>query len=310
MMQKIKIKNSQECAVIDIEGTIGVPEQWQFDDPQQRVATYESFRKSIAAIEELQSPRVVVNIRSTGGDVGDALLIYDALVALDAEITTRCWGYVASAATVIAQAASEGLREISPNALYLIHNSTSAAEGNAVELTQRAELLRKSDATLAELYARRSGREVEEFVSLMAEESGEGRWLNAKETIEAGLADAEIDGGDAEKPLSERVSETLSDALSSVKGLIRKIGNQINGIEQAEPTEEKEEKAEKEEETKEIAPISIPATQSATSLIAFEEQQRQLKSTEIKAIEDPSLHESQMSANESAYARDVRRLRG
>lgn len=304
-MQKIKIKNNQECAVIDIEGTIGVPEEWQFDDPQQRVATYESFRRSIASIEEVSAPRVVVNIRSTGGDVGDALLIYDALVALDVEITTRCWGYVASAATVIAQAASDGLRQISPNALYLIHNSTCAAEGNAQELTQRAELLRKSDETLAELYARRSGGDVESFAALMAEESGEGRWLNAKETIELGLADSQIESGEAEKPTVEKVAESLETALDSVKGVIRRIGEHLRGG-VAEAVEVMAEATVAEAEPKEK---TIPATQSAVSLIAFEEQQRNLKSTAVSTVEDPSLGEAQMSANANAYSRDARRLR-
>ena len=53
--------------------------------------------------------------------MNDALLIHDALTALGAHITTRCYGYTASAATIIAQAASPGCREISANALYLIH---------------------------------------------------------------------------------------------------------------------------------------------------------------------------------------------
>ncbi len=285
-MQQIKINNNQECAVIDIEGTIGVPEQWQFEDPQQRVATYEGFRHSLAAIEELQSPRVGVNIRSTGGDVGDALLIYDALEAVDAEITTRCWGYVASAATVIAQAASEGLREISPNALYLIHSSTSAAEGNATELAARAELLRKSDERLAELYARRSGGEAAHFAELMSEEAGEGRWLSAAEAIEQGLADKLIES----TPLSQKVSETLQNAISSVKGLFNKIGLQPN------------QEAVLNEQTPE-------PTIAQASTIEFDERQRELTPTTIQPIEDPSLSEPMRSANENAYQRDARRFR-
>lgn len=88
-----------------------------------------------------------------GGDVNDALLIYEALSSLDGHIVTRCYGYTASAATVIAQAASEGCREISAHALYLIHNSICTAEGNAEELATRIDLLRKTDARLAEVYA-------------------------------------------------------------------------------------------------------------------------------------------------------------
>ena len=121
MKSDIQIRNSADVCYIDIEGTIGVPEQWQFASPDDRVATYEKFRDAVARI-----------------------------AALDAEVTTRCYGYVASAATLLAQAASEGRREISAGALYLVHAAACAAEGNAAELEARAELLRKTDERLAD----------------------------------------------------------------------------------------------------------------------------------------------------------------
>ena len=192
MQTKITIRNEAQTCYIDIDGIIGVPEQNQFDNAASRVATYETFRREVARIAEVAAASVVVNIRSTGGDVNDALLIYEALQSLGARITTRCYGYTASAAT-IAQAADEGRREISSNALYLIHNSTCAIEGNSATLQGRAELLRKTDARLARLYADRSGRDEGSFAELMAENDGAGRWLTAEETVEAGLADRIID---------------------------------------------------------------------------------------------------------------------
>ena len=149
MKSEINISNSAEVCRIDIDGTIGVPEEWQFDDPSSRVATYEKFKDTVARISDIEAAEVVVNIRSTGGDVNDALLIYDALASLDAHIVTCCYGYTASAATIIAQAASEGCRRISANALYLIHNSLCSTEGNASELEARADLLRKTDERIA-----------------------------------------------------------------------------------------------------------------------------------------------------------------
>ncbi len=304
MSKRIRIRNNQECATIDIEGTIGLPEQWQFEDPAQRVATYEGFRQSIQQIEALECSSVVVNIRSTGGDVGDALLIYDALVGLDVEVTTRCWGYVASAATVIAQAASEGRREISPNALYLIHNSTCAAEGNAIELAQRVELLKKSDERLAELYARRSGRDAETFVALMGEESGEGRWLNAQETIEAGLADLVIEGNATSgvvEEVSEAIGETIQDALDSVKGVIKRIGSRLRGVESTSNV------AVEVSDTSDVSNVSSNTT--SPSQLIFEQRQQELQPIPLERCEDPSLREATMSANESAYYRDASRLR-
>ena len=176
MQSDIQITNRNDTCFVDIEGVIGVPEEWQFDQPSSRVATYEKFRDSLDRLREIDAPEIVVNIRSTGGDVNDALLIYEALSSLDGHIVTRCYGYTASAATVIAQAASEGCREISAHALYLIHNSICTAEGNAEELATRIDLLRKTDARLAEVYAARSGRTPEEFTLLMAENNGSGRW--------------------------------------------------------------------------------------------------------------------------------------
>ena len=106
MESEIQINNTAGVCQIDIEGTIGVPEEWQFEEPDARVATYERFRDTLRRIAEIEAPEVVVNIRSTGGDVNDALLIHDALRQLPARVTTRCYGYTASAATIIAQAAS------------------------------------------------------------------------------------------------------------------------------------------------------------------------------------------------------------
>ena len=193
MQSDIQITNRNDTCFVDIEGVIGVPEEWQFDQPSSRVATYEKFRDSLDRLREIDAPEIVVNIRSTGGDVNDALLIYEALSSLDGHIVTRCYGYTASAATVIAQAASEGCREISAHALYLIHNSICTAEGNAEELATRIDLLRKTDARLAEVYAARSGRTPEEFTLLMAENNGSGRWLSPQEALAAGLVDRIIE---------------------------------------------------------------------------------------------------------------------
>jgi ATP-dependent protease ClpP protease subunit len=195
-MAKITITNqSGPVAVVDIEGIIGVPEPWQFDEPGQRVATYETFRRTVESLSEVRSPEVVVNIRSTGGNVNDALLIYDALTGLQGRITTRCFGYVASAATIIAQAASPGCREISSNSLYLVHKSVTAAEGNTEQMHSTLGMLEQTDARIAAVYAARSGKPVENFEALMRENSGNGRWLSPDEVLAAGLADRVIASG-------------------------------------------------------------------------------------------------------------------
>ncbi len=200
MKSEIQINNTAGVCQIDIEGTIGVPEEWQFEEPDARVATYERFRDALRRIAEIEAPEVVVNIRSTGGDVNDALLIHDALRQLPAQITTRCYGYTASAATIIAQAASEGCRLLSANALYLIHTAVCSTEGNAAEIAGKIDLLHQTDARIAAVYASRSGRPAAEFEALMAENNGNGRWLAPEEAVAAGLADKVVEAAEQSAP--------------------------------------------------------------------------------------------------------------
>ena len=40
MQSDIQITNRNDTCFVDIEGVIGVPEEWQFDQPSSRVATY------------------------------------------------------------------------------------------------------------------------------------------------------------------------------------------------------------------------------------------------------------------------------
>lgn len=202
-----QLNNLLRVASFDIDGILGTPEGEQFPPDDHRVATYERFATLLDEILS-QGPidRLVLNIRSTGGCVADALLIYDAARALGVEVVTRCYGYVASAATIIAQAASAGCREISANSLYLIHCCESAVEGNTHSLSATKELLDKSDERLAEIYALASGRRVEEYRALMNRNEGRGIWLSPSEAVEAGLADRII----AAAPITDDASGSVA----------------------------------------------------------------------------------------------------
>lgn len=197
---RIEIRNVAPDAVcIEVEGTIGVPEEWQFENPGMRVATYEKFRSIVERIAAIEAPQVCVNIRSTGGDVNDAMLIYDALRALGGRVVTRCSGYVASAATVIAQAASPGCREISANALYLVHRAVCNCEGDALQMRHSGELLDKTDRRLAEIYAAGCSRfAADDYLALMSENEGRGVWLSPREALEWGLVDTIAEAAPAE----------------------------------------------------------------------------------------------------------------
>lgn len=281
MKTKIKITNDASVCTIDIEGVIGVPEESQFSHTSQSVATYERFKEQLSQIAQIDAEEVVVNIRSTGGDVNDALLIYESLASLDAKIITRCYGYTASAATIIAQAASEECREIATSALYLIHLSSGAVEGNASDLAECVELLAKTDERIASLYAARSGREREGFIELMRENGGRGRWLSPEETVELGLADRVI--GAEERTVASTLIKRVKDLFSLFGG----------GEKMPAPIGEK-------------SVLHTPYDLFvATSAIALREGQKGVASTSVEPKEDPSLEGISTSSNALAYAEDA-----
>lgn len=296
MESTIKIKNETEVTTIDIEGTIGLSESWQFDNPESRVATYEEFKECVARIADISNAHIRVNIRSTGGDVNDAMLIYEALRATGAHVTTCCYGYTASAATIVAQAASEGCRLIAPTSLYLVHNSLCSVEGNAEEIQAEVELLRQTDLRIAEIYARHSGRSVEEMAQLMSENGGKGRWLSPAEVVAVGLADAIANDGDAQK--SEKPELPIN---SGVRALLRALGI-----------------GKKEEDMPDVCddvnyiPHDVVAAKSGAknpSMIAFGERQRATEPTIVKSVEDPSVREGANTDRRRAYDSDAKSIR-
>lgn len=285
MKNNIEIRCAADrTAQIDIEGTIGV-------DPSDRdsssVASYTTFNRALDQIRTLDVDQLTVNIRSTGGNVADALLIYDALCELDCHVTTRCHGYTASAATIIAQAASEGCREMMSNGLYLIHRSVSATEGNAVELQQSIDLLSKTDERLATIYASRSGRPSEQVVALMNENGGNGRWLTPAEALEAGLIDRIVEATTRRPTIKSRITDAAQRLISALR-----------------PTaDEPMPRA-----VLDIEAVAVEARSSA-AIEALRQGQQQASPTTLCPTEDPSDREAEEPANAASYSRDADALR-
>ena len=172
---------------IDIDGNIGF--DWWSEGSEQN--TKERMKAELKAIDEIKASKIIVNINSYGGDVNHGISIHDLLKANKAEVETRVTGMTASAATVIAQAGD--VRTMSDNALYLVHNASSGVWGNKNALKAVINDLDKVDGRLANLYAKRSGKDAEHFQNLMEESNGEGVWLTADEALDNGLIDSKFE---------------------------------------------------------------------------------------------------------------------
>ena len=303
--EKTKITSSAKIISIDIDGVIGLNEEEQFGQGSHAVATYERFEQALAEIGEGGADRVVINIRSMGGDLGDALLIHDAAQGLGVEVVTRCYGYVASAATVIAQAASKGCREISANGFYLIHCCESSAEGNSQSLDLTRQLLDKSDQRLAEIYAEASGRPAEEFRALMNENAGKGRWLTPEEALQMGLVDRIIPAA----PITAFAGESLTSlGLPPLPDVARRATWWNSLMERI--GLHKESKGGEPEAKVELSVADAVQRKKATVVVP-PSRLHTAEPTRTKECEDPSFRGSSSAGttNQSAYESDARIFR-
>lgn len=319
------ITNSAGTVEIDINGTIG-----SFSDSENAVSTYNEFTRKIREIGASSARKVIVNIRSTGGNVNEALLIYEQLKSLQAKVVTRCYGYTASAATIIAQAASKGERKMSANSLYLIHQSMTYADGNSNDFETSLDLLKKTDERIVAIYAEASGRPAEEFEVLMRENNGRGRWLSADEALEYGLIDEIISAEPIKNINKEDIiglpePPQIKDNMEENKGIFDRISawfeKRVDG-EVAEltanladerakvdnlVTERDSLKVENEEQKATIANL----TEKVTNL---EEEIAHLKAMAVEPTEptqqvqdpEPTPAQPTKTANEQAYDNDVK----
>lgn len=137
--------------------------------------------KSIMAELDKTAGPVTVRINSPGGDVNEAMAIYNAL-SRRADVTVEIDGIAASAASYIAMA-GKTIR-IAENAMIMIHNPWTFAMGDANELRKTAGVLDKYGQGIVDVYAARSGKPAKDVAAKMDAET----WFSAQEAIDYGLA--------------------------------------------------------------------------------------------------------------------------
>jgi ATP-dependent protease ClpP protease subunit len=171
-------------------------------------------------LAEANGKRVRVQINSSGGLVNAGTHIYDLLSAYHGEIVTEVYGMTASAATIIAQA---GKRRMSKNALMLIHHGWAMTIGNVYDHEKTMNTLKTIDQTILGIYEDRSPNKYKEIKDLMAEDNGDGVWINADQALELGLIDEVFTPGkeDAKAIVNESSQEDAEARSERIRRIIQ-----------------------------------------------------------------------------------------
>ena len=145
--------------------------------------TANQFVRDLAALDDGVSP-IVVAFNSIGGDLFDGLAIHNALSRLGERCTGRVDALAASAASVAVCGAHKVV--IASNAMLMIHNPWTYAQGDAEDLRKVATALDQAMEAIIAAYKSKSPNidEVELRRLVNAE-----TWLTASEAVALGLAD-------------------------------------------------------------------------------------------------------------------------
>lgn len=113
------------------------------------------------------SAPITLHINSDGGEVFDAITLYNVLKARNMNVIVE--GMCASAASIVAMAGKHILMK--KGSMMMIHNPITAVRGDSEALKDAASLMDKLTESMADIYAERTGLDREQVVALMSAES-------------------------------------------------------------------------------------------------------------------------------------------
>ena len=155
---------------------------------------------------------VTIWLNSPGGDVVAAARIYNMLLDYPGKVTVNIDGIAASAASVIAMAASTVA--MSPVSMLMIHNPVTLAMGDKTELSRALDMLESVKDSIINAYQLKTGLSRAKLSKLMDAET----WMDARAAIDLGFADELLTGKRALTRGEEETDGELEDHDDSGDG--------------------------------------------------------------------------------------------
>lgn len=136
-----------------------------------------------ALAEHGRSKDITVRVNSGGGIATEGLAIFNALESHRGKVTVVIESIAASAASIIAMAGEEVVMKT--GAVMMVHDPAGFTMGNSSDHAKSIEALETLAAAMADIYAEKTGRAVDEVRGEMKAET----WMTAQEAVDKGYAD-------------------------------------------------------------------------------------------------------------------------
>lgn len=140
---------------------------------------------------EMDNPDADISlyINSPGGSVTAGMAIYDTMQYIKAPVRTVCVGMAASMGAFLLMAGEKGKRMALPNAEVMIHQPSGGAQGQATDVSIRAEWLIRTKKKMNEMMAEMTGQSVEK----VSADSERDYFMSAQEALTYGIVDKIFD---------------------------------------------------------------------------------------------------------------------
>ena len=176
------------------------------------------FRERMEAIEG----DVVLRINSDGGDVFEASVMLQTIRERQDEgfkVNAVVDGIAASAASLLACAADE--TTMGEMAFVMIHQAAGGMYGGADDMERGAKLLRDMNEAAAKLYAKRTGKEMADIETMMADET----YLAAEDAVAQGFASAIVERPEAAESEEDKAKATMERRNTRLAAVLAAVTN-------------------------------------------------------------------------------------
>lgn len=197
-------KASKDKEIIDILHEYGVYiptrtiwlESSQDDEGDEHGVNYSmliTFLKNLHLLESLNKNPITIVLHTGGGTLDDGIAIYDAIKSSPCHITIKVVGIAMSMGSIILQAAEH--RILSEHARVMFHLGNGHAGGNHSYEALNAiksgiALMEKADDIIYNKIKDKMSKNGKTFSrSAFTKMNYNGKWMNAQEAIDHGLAD-------------------------------------------------------------------------------------------------------------------------
>ena len=190
------------------------PVDWWTGEPEPGLfITPEGFMQDLETVRG--KSKVTVRLNSCGGDLYTGIAIHNAIKALGAHVDVVVEGIAASAASVIMCAGDTV--QVYPGSLVMIHEPACTVVDycNIDDLKQIIKMLNAGIDAAAEVYAAKTGTEIDKLKAMMHKET----WMTGKQAIENGFADELLTGADPDMKMIGKDVLMVAGVRHDVKGL-------------------------------------------------------------------------------------------